>query len=257
MGNTKLNDQAPVGHSNSRRVVFNNGKFPCTGIRCNKHNTTHYKYRKSEYKFKYFFKLSLLLLFISPVKANTVSSPSASSSGTVINNGYQTINGGFPTMIYGGQVQCQQPTLAFTPFVTKGENYATPRMTTTKTNIYDLAENADGTLVNPGNILYQSEQPRIDQSTHNFNYGFTLSLQIPLGRGTDLCLKAAENQIKGQEFVLAKQKLEANLARMKICAEQFKLGVKLINEDAVACKNVVLTTIPNQVLPHNHKIDKK
>tara|TARA_B100001564_G_scaffold118334_1_gene98574 strand:- start:957 stop:1484 length:528 start_codon:yes stop_codon:yes gene_type:complete len=175
----------------------------------------------------------------------------------VINNGYQTINGGFPTMIYGGQVQCQQPTLAFTPFVTKGENYASPRMTTTKTNIYDLAENADGTLVNPGNILYQSEQPRIDQSTHNFNYGFTLSLQIPLGRGTDLCMKAAENQIKGQEFVLAKQKLEANLARMKICAEQFKLGVKLINEDAVACKNVVLTTIPNQVLPHTHKIDKK
>ena len=78
-----------------------------------------------------------------------------------------------------------------------------------------------------------------------------------MGRGTDLCMKSAENQIKGQEFVLAKQKLEANLARMKICAEQFKLGVKLINEDAVACKNVVLTTIPNQVLPHTHKIDKK
>ena len=70
-------------------------------------------------------------------------------------------------------------------------------------------------------------------------------------------MKAAENQIKGQEFVLAKQKLEANLARMKVCAEQFKLGVKLINEDAVTCKNVILTTIPNQVLPHNHKIDKK
>ena len=165
--------------------------------------------------------------------------------------------GGFPTMNYGGNIQCQQPTIAFNPFITKGENYSSPRMVTTKTNIYDLAENADGTLVNPGNILYQSEQPRIDQSTHNFNYGFTLSLQIPLGRGTDLCMKAAENQIKGQEFALTKAKLEANLARMKICAEQLKLGVKLINEDAVACKNVVLTTIPNQVLPHNHKIDKK
>ncbi len=77
---------------------------------------------------------------------------------------------------------------------------------------------------------------------------------MPLGKGSDLCIKAAENQIAGQEFVLARQKLEANLARMKVCAEQFKLGVKLINEDAVACKNVVLTTIPNQVLPHTHKI---
>tara|TARA_B100000214_G_scaffold268994_1_gene199652 strand:+ start:1543 stop:2025 length:483 start_codon:yes stop_codon:yes gene_type:complete len=160
-------------------------------------------------------------------------------------------------MIYGGQVQCQQPTLAFTPFVTKGENYASPTINTTKTNIYDLSEDASGNLVNPGKILYQSEQPRIDQSTHNFNYGFTLSLQIPLGRGTDLCMKAAENQIKGQEFVLARQKLEANLARMKVCAEQFKLGVKLVGEDAVACKNVVITTIPNQVVPHTHELKTK
>ncbi len=189
--------------------------------------------------------------------ANTVSSPSASSSGTVINNGYQTINGGFPTMTYGGNIQCQQPTLAFTPFVTKGENYSTPRISKTRTNIYNLAEDADGNLISPGEILYQSEQPRIDQSTHNFNYGFTVSLQIPLGEGSDLCVKAAENQIKGQEFALQKARLEANLARMKICAEQFKLGVKMINEDAVVCKNVVLTTIPNQVLPHTHEIKTK
>ena len=120
-----------------------------------------------------------------------------------------------------------------------------------------MSEDASGNLVNPGTILYQSEQPRIEQSTHNFNYGFTVSLQIPLGKGSDLCIRAAENQIKGQEFVLARQKLEANLARMKVCAEQFKLGVKLINEDAVACKNVVLTTIPNQVVPHTHEIKTK
>ena len=160
-------------------------------------------------------------------------------------------------MIYGGQVQCQQPTLAFTPFVTKGENYSTHRITTTNTNIYDLSEDASGNLNNPGKILYQSEQPRIDQSTHNFNYGFTISLQIPLGKGANLCIKAAENQIKGQEFALTKAKLEANLARMKICAEQFKLGVQLINEDAVTCKNVVLTTIPNQVVPHSHELKTK
>ena len=160
-------------------------------------------------------------------------------------------------MIYGGNISCQQPTLAFTPFVTKGENYSTPRITTTRTNIYDLSEDASGNLVNPGTILYQSEQPRIEQSTHNFNYGFTISLQIPLGKGSDLCIRAAENQIAGQEFILAKQKLEVNLARMKLCAEQFKLGVKLINEDAVACRNVVLTTIPNQVVPHTHEIKTK
>ena len=191
-----------------------------------------------------------------PLFANTVSSPSASSSGTVINNGYQTINGGFPTMNYGGNIQCQQPTLAITPFITKGQNYSFPKITTTKTNIYDLSEDADGNLINPGKILYTSEQPRLDQTTFNFNYGITLSLQIPLGKGSGLCIKSAENQIKGQEFALQKARLEANLARLKICSEMFKLGVKFVNEDAVACKNVVLTTIPNQVLPHNHKIKK-
>ena len=244
-----------MGHPNSGRIVQYNGEFSCARIRCHKHSTKNNKYRKSKYFAKYL--LSIILLITPKTLANTVSSPSASSSGTVINNGYQTINGGFPTMIYGGQVQCQQPTLAFTPFVTKGENYSSPTITSTKTNIYDLSEDASGNLNNPGKILYQNEQPRIDQSTHNFNYGFTISLQIPLGKGSDLCIRAAENQIAGQEFILAKQKLEVNLARMKLCAEQFKLGVKLINEDAVACRNVVLTTIPNQVVPHTHEIKTK
>ena len=158
---------------------------------------------------------------------------------------------------YGGNIQCQQPTLAISPFVTKGQNFQHPKVTFTETNIYDTAEDADGNLINPGKILYTQIQPRLDQTTFNLNYGITASLQIPLGKGSDLCIRAAENQIKGQEFALTKAKLEANLARMKICAEQFKLGVKLIGEDAVACKNVVLTTIPNQVLPHTHELKTK
>ena len=257
MGNSRLANKTSMGNQNSWRSFFYNRKFSCSRFRRNQHHTTHHKYRKSKYKLVNFFKLSLFLLFISPVKANTVSSPSASSSGTVINNGYQTINGGFPNMIYGGNVQCQQPTLAITPFVTKGQNFQHPKINFTETNIYDTAEDADGNLINPGKILYTQIQPRIDQTTFNLNYGVTASIQIPLGKGSQLCVKAAENQIKGQEFVLARQKLEANLARMKVCAEQFKLGVKLINEDAVACKNVVLTTIPNQVLPHTHEIKTK
>ena len=188
--------------------------------------------------------------------ANTVSSPSASSSGTVINNGYQTINGNFPTHRYSNGIQCQLPTLAITPFVTKGENFSLPRVTTTRTNIYDLSEDANGNLINPGRVLYQSEQPRLDQTVYNLNYGVTASFQIPLGgQGFNkACLKAAETHIKGQEFALQKARLEANLARLKICSEQLKLGVKFIGDDAVSCKNVVLTTIPNQVIPHTHKI---
>ena len=168
------------------------------------------------------------------------------------------MSGTFPTHRFSNGIQCQLPTLAINPFITKGENYNSPRITSTRTNIYDLSEDADGNLINPGRILYTSEQPRIEQTTHNFSYGLTLQIQVPLGkRFNDMCLRAAEANIKGQEFALTKAKLEANLTRLKVCAEQLKLGVKFVGEDAVSCKNVVLTTIPNQVLPHTHKLETK
>ena len=168
------------------------------------------------------------------------------------------MSGTFPTHRFSNGIQCQLPTLAINPFITKGENYSSPRITSTRTNIYDLSEDVDGNLINPGRILYTSEQPRIEQTTHNFSYGLTLQIQVPLGkRFNDMCLRAAEVNIKGQEFALTKAKLEANLTRLKVCAEQLKLGVKFIGEDAVSCKNVVITTIPNQVLPHTHEIKTK
>ena len=200
--------------------------------------------------------MRIILLAISPKTiANTVSSPSASSSGTVINQGINNVSGSFPTHRFSNGIQCQLPTLSINPFITKGENYSHPRITTTRTNIYDLSEDDNGNLINPGKILYQAEQPRIDQTTNNFSYGVTLQIQVPLGKQfNDMCLRAAETNIKGQEFALTKAKLEANLARLKICSEQLKLGVKYIGDDAVTCKNVVLTTVPNQVLPHQHSL---
>ena len=255
MGDSKPDNQTSMGDQNPRRSLQYYRKLFSPRFRCHKHNTENNKYRKSKHFAKYLLPITLLAL--SPkTLANTVSSPSASSSGTVINNGYQTINGNFPTHRYSQGIQCQLPTLAITPFITKGQNYSHPKVTTTRTNIYDLSEDVDGNLINPGRILYQSEQPRIDQTTFNFNYGVTASFQIPLGGHgfNKACLRAAETQIKGQEFALTKAKLEANLARLKICSEQLKLGVKFIGDDAVTCKNVVLTTIPNQVIPHTHKI---
>ena len=54
--------------------------------------------------------------------------------------------------------------------------------------------------------------------------------------------------------MLDAMKFEVYLYRLKICAEQFKLGIKYVGEDAVSCRNVVLTTVPNQVIPHSHKL---
>ena len=255
MGDSRINKQTSMDHS-KRRIRFQlSRKFPRPRFRCSIGNQSHPNYRNSKYIFKYLFPIGLL--FTSPLYAsNTISSPSASSSGTVINNGYQTINGNFPTHRFSNGIQCQLPTLAITPFVTKGENFSLPRSTVSRTNIYDTAKDNDtGQLLNPGHILYVAEQERLDQTVYNLNYGITASLQIPLGKSFNKeCLQAAQTYRKYQEFMLDAKKLEVNLNRLKICAEQLKLGVKYVGEDAVSCRNVVLTTVPNQVIPHTHKL---
>ena len=254
MGNSRTNNKTTMGGSRSNKSIFNYGKLFSSWLGCNEHRPKNYKHRKSDHKLKYL--LAIILLSVCPkASGNTISSPSASSSGTVINQGINNVSGSFPTHRFSNGIQCQLPTLAVNPFITKGENYSSPRITTTRANIYDLSEDANGNLINPGRILYTSEQPRIEQTTHNFSYGLTLQIQVPLGkRFNDMCLRAAEANVKGQEFALTKLKLEANLARLKICSEQLKLGVKFVGEDAVTCKNVVLTSVPNQVLPHTHQI---
>jgi len=255
MGNSRINKQASVEHSDRRLRLFSRRELPRSRIGCcigNKSNSNH---RNPKHLLKYLFPIGLL--FTSPIYAsNTISSPSASSSGTVINNGYQTINGNFPTHRFSNGIQCQLPTLAITPFVTKGENFSLPRSTVSRTNIYDTAKDSDtGQLLNPGHILYVAEQERLDQTVYNLNYGITASFQIPLGKNFNKeCLQAAQTYRKYQEFMLDAKKLEVNLNRLKICAEQLKLGVKYVGEDAVSCRNVVLTTVPNQVIPHTHKL---
>ena len=256
MGNTRINKQASVGNRERRFRLFSRRELLSSRSRCSIGNKQNSNYRNPNNFLKYLF--SIGLLFSSPIYAsNTISSPSASSSGTVINNGYQTINGNFPTHRFSNGIQCQLPTLAITPFVTKGENFSLPRSTISRTNIYDTAKDSDtGQLLNPGNILYVAEQERLDQTVYNLNYGITASFQIPLGGGgfNKECLQAAQTYRKYQEFMLDAKKLEVNLNRLKICAEQLKLGVKYVGEDAVSCRNVVLTTVPNQVIPHTHKL---
>ena len=256
MGDTRINKQASVGNRERRFRFQFSREFSCPWVRRSISNKQNSNYRNPNNFLKYLFPIGLL--FTSPVYAsNTISSPSASSSGTVINNGYQTINGNFPTHRFSNGIQCQLPTLAITPFVTKGENFSLPRSTISRTNIYDTAKDSDtGQLLNPGHILYVAEQERLDQTVYNLNYGITASFQIPLGGGgfNKECLQAAQTYRKYQEFMLDAKKLEVNLNRLKICAEQLKLGVKYVGEDAVSCRNVVLTTVPNQVIPHNHKL---
>ena len=254
MDNTKSNKQASVADSKRGRSVQFNRKLHGSRFRRNQHNksnTNNRNYTNLNYL------ISVGLLFASPVYAETtISNPQSSTQSTIVNQGFQSISGSFPTHRYSNGIQCQTPTLSFNPFITKGEYYNTPRSTIQRTNIYNQAKDSEtGQLTNPGEILYVAEQERLDQINHNFSYGATISIQVPLGkRFDDECLKAAQTYRKYQEFLLDAKRLEVNLNRAKLCSTMLKEGIKFVGEDAVSCRNIVLTTVPNQVIPHTHKL---
>ena len=236
--------------------LFNNGKLSRSRA-----GRSIYHHKKSNYRncARLCNAISVALLCYSPTYASTtISNPTSSTQSTVVNQGFQQIQGNFPTHRYSNGIQCQLPTLSFSPFITKNEGFNTPRITTSRTNIYDTATDSDtGQLLNPGKILYVAEQERIDQTNHNLSYGATLSIQVPLGkRYNDECLRAAKANRKTQEFMLEAKRLEVNLNRAKVCATMLKEGIKFVGDDAISCRNIVLTTIPNQILPHTHEIKK-
>ena len=167
MDNTKLNKQTTVGDRERRRCLFSNGKLYGSWFRRSKHNKSNTNNRNNT---NFYNLISIGLLFASPVYAETtISNPQSSTQSTIVNQGFQSISGSFPTHRYSNGIQCQTPTLSFNPFITKGEYYNTPRSTIQRTNIYNQAKDSEtGQLTNPGEILYIAEQERLDQTNHNF-----------------------------------------------------------------------------------------
>jgi len=200
---------------------------------------------------KYIRTIAYILLLITPTKAlansTTVSSPQSSSQGIVNNNATQIIPSSGTVMRYSQGIQCTTPSISFSPYVVNSHSYQLPRETVTRTPIYS----------DEGEVLYHSELPRFEKENFSLNWGASLQFSIPLGRGVDLCHQAVETNIKNQELLYTKTSLEVSLHRLKICAEQLKLGVRFRpgSPSAVTCEDIEVTVLPNQVLPHTHSIE--
>ncbi len=104
----------------------------------------------------------ITLLFASPSYAETVggvsatAAPVANSSGSVTNQAIQVLQGPYITNTYGGGIQCQGPTLNFTPYVTGAVSAQKPFEDFYNDPVYDLRDlDEDGSLDNPGDILYR------------------------------------------------------------------------------------------------------
>ena len=192
-----------------------------------------------------------IILFLSPAKVlanTTVASPNSSAQGVVNNNATMITPSSLPQNRYSQGIVCTSPSLTITPYLTDAWSFNRPIETVTRQNIYDE---------DTGAIKYVQETPRFEKDNYNLNYGISMQFNIPLGNGGELCKKAAKVNIEAQELLIKKTKLEMALYRLEVCGKQAKLGVVLTGEHAVTCKDVKLITLPNQVLPHTHKIEKK
>ena len=192
-----------------------------------------------------------IILLLCPVKVfanTTVASPQSNAQGVVNNNATQILPSGLPQNRYSQGITCTSPSLTITPYLTDAWSFNRPIEEFTYQDIYDE---------DTGEIKYTTKTPRFEKDNYNLNYGISMQFNIPLGRGGELCHRAAEINMEAQELLISKTKMEMELYRLKICGEQARLGVVFTGKYQINCDGIKLISMPNQVLPHTHKIPKK
>ena len=213
------------------------------------------------------------ILSPSQALANTVggvsatANPVANSSGSVTNQAIQVLQGPYITNTYGGGIQCQGPTLNFTPYVTGSVSAAKPFEGYYQDPVYDVTDNfgsfddngkpiGDGILDNPGDIIFYKNTRTGQKDNYNLSVGFSATWSRPLDRKLqDQCKEAAATQISLQKQLTANKRLDFELARLKNCGNLMKEGIMFTpgTEMAKICADVTVMN-KNAIAPHRHSI---
>ena len=236
---------------NSKRwskLFFSGITARCWPFKCNDNKSNYHNYYYNGNS-KYFWSVILVILCPARVLANTtVASPNSSAQGVVNNNATMITPSSLPQNRYSQGIVCTSPSLTITPYLTDAWSFNRPIEEFTYQDIYDE---------DTGEIKYTTKTPRFEKDNYNLNYGISMQFNIPLGRGGELCHRAAEINMEAQELLISKTKMEMELYRLKICGEQARLGVVFVDKYQVNCDGIKLISMPNQVLPHTHKIPTK
>ena len=205
----------------------------------------------------------IALLFASPVNAETVggvsatAAPVANSSGSVTNQAIQVLQGPYITNTYGGGIQCQGPTLNFTPYVTGSLSQQHPFESYYDTPVYDMRDlDEDGAPDNPGNILYYVPTRTGQKNNSNLSVGFSATWSRPLDQELqNQCKKAAATQIALQQQLTANKRLDFEIARLKNCGNLLKEGIRFHPRSPYysICADVIVDNV-NYIKPHRHTI---
>ncbi len=177
----------------------------------------------------------------------------------MINQGIQVQSGTFMFQEVGDGIRCSGTTLTINPFISKVNTWKDPFEPYYDENVYDDSTDDDGNLINPGGVLY-TKPVRTGQARNNlsFNYGITATVAVPLDRRmTNRCVAAMNTRVKYLEQAYKAKKLDYALGRLKVCAEQMKLGVVYAKDSPsyVVCEDVRLVNPPNTLPDHTHSIE--
>ena len=143
-----------------------------------------------------------------------IAGPTASATGSVVNQAVQVLQGPYPVTNYGMGVACPGPAMTVAPFVTGNINNNTDPST------------------------YQSNSGSV---------GFTIGFSTPLnGTLTELCKESARAVIARNQAEADKAALDYELVRLLRCGEAIRAGIQFHPESPyrVICADVVVVQPP-------------
>ena len=115
----------------------------------------------------------------------------------------------------------------------------------------------DGSLDNPGNILYHVPTRTGQKDNYNLSVGVSATWSIPQDKKLqDQCKEAAATQIALQKQLTANKRLDFEIARLKNCGELKKQGIYFHPKSPYykVCADVVVTNPGGIIPPHKHSI---
>lgn len=150
--------------------------------------------------------------FAQEAPVTNIAGPQASSSGSVVNQGVQVLNGPYMQQYFGGGVSCQHTSMTVTPFVNSIGSYP-----------WDPSQ----------------------YGQHSFSPGIAMTINVPLdGGAVELCKARARVEIERHKAEAAKARLDFELVRLLKCGEAKRAGVTFHPDSPYVgiCSDVVLTT---------------
>ena len=260
------NKQTNIHTDNTRSSVSVHGNLFGSWFKQSNNNSKNHRNQKRNRHYKYLYTIITLGAFCygNGVWAETVggvsatAAPVANSSGSVTNQAIQVLQGPYITNTYGGGIQCQGPTLNITPFVTGSGSMQKPYEPYYNDPVYDMRDlNDDGSLDNPGNILYHVPTRTGQKDNYNLSVGVSATWSIPQDKKLqDQCKEAAATQIDLMRQTTANKRLDFEIARLKNCGELMKAGIYFHprSQYAKICADVIVTNPGGVIPPHRHSI---